>query len=206
MLNSNGQDNAFPDRGFGRIVNLSLAILVCAVYLFFAPGLGAQQARASEYEVKAAYLFNFAKFVDWPTDISESKATPFTICVLGKNPFGAALNTTIAGETVGGHNVAVKEIASPQEAAGCRMLYISSSEERRLSAVVSGLGTLPILTVSEIPQFSEHGGMIEFVMEGNRVRFEANPAAAAAAGLSLSSSLLRVATKVHRDLRPGDEP
>lgn len=206
MLNSNGQDNAFPERGFAAIAIFSWAILVCTVSLFFPTRLAGQQAKASEYEIKAAYLFDFAKFVAWPADISKSKATPFTICVLGKNPFGGVLNATIAGETIGGQSVAAREIASLQEAAGCRIVYIGSSEERRLSALVSELGNLPILTVSEIPQFTEHGGMIQFVMEGNRVRFEANPAAAQAVGLNMSSALLRVATKVHRDLRPGEEP
>lgn len=178
--------------------------LVCAASLFSASGLQGQQAKASEYEIKAAYLLNFAKFVEWPADISKSKAEPFIICILGKDPFGAVLDRTINGETVGGQTVSAREITGPQEAVGCRVVYISSSEESRLNAVVSGLGKSAVLTVSDIPQFSQHGGMIQFVMEGNRVRFEANPAAAQAVGLSLSSTLLKVAINVYRETRPGD--
>jgi hypothetical protein len=176
---------------------------VCAVWLFSTPNLKGEQSRASEYEVKAVYLLNFAKFVDWPADTTKSKAAPFTICVLGKNPFGPLLNETIKGETIAGQTVAAKEVASPQDAAGCQILYISSSEETRMDAIVSGLGRMAILTVSDVPQFSPHGGMIQFVMEGNRVRFEANLDATQAAGLNVSSSLLKVAKSVYRSPRPG---
>lgn len=167
-------------------------------------GMIGQQPRASEYEIKAVYLLNFAKFVDWPVDATKSKTDPFTICVLGKNPFGPFLVETVRGETIAGQTVMEKDIGGAQDAPGCRILYISSSEEGRLDAIVSGLGKMAILTVSDMPQFSQHGGMIQFVMEGNKVRFEANLGAAQAVGLSMSSSLLKVATSVYRSPRPGD--
>jgi hypothetical protein len=174
------------------------------VSLLSASIVESQQARVSEYDVKAVYLYNFAKFVDWPVSAMKSKGDPFTICVLGKDPFGSILDVTIAGETIGGRRVAAKRVSDPPEVSGCQILYISSSEESRLNTIFGYLDKSATLTVSDIPQFSQHGGMIEFVLQGSRVRFDVNLAAAQQAGLNLSSELLKVATNVRRDARPGE--
>lgn len=165
-----------------------------AALLVNAPALG-QSRRVQEPELKAAYLYNFGKFVRWP---AQAPGGDFTICVLGRDPFGEVLERTIEGETIAGAKLATKRIIAVREAVGCRVLFISSSEEGRASRVLESLAGAPVLTVSDIEGFSDRGGMIEFVNEGARVRFRINLEAAEAAGLNLSSELLRVATSVRR--------
>jgi hypothetical protein len=166
--------------------------------------LCAQQAKPGEYAVKAAYLYNFARFVDWPPGAAAPRESSFSICVLGQDPFGQALNTVLAGEAVDGKPVVARRIYRPQEAAGCRILFISASEEDRLKDILAALANSSVLTVSDIPQFSRRGGMIEFVLDGKKVRFEVNLTATQDAGLNLSSELLKVAMNVRRNSQPGD--
>jgi hypothetical protein len=160
--------------------------------------LGAQNAKPREYQVKAAYLVNFAKFAGWPKSVLHS-AEAFPICILGNDPFGPDLNAALAGEAIDGLPLRAIRITSAEEVTGCRVLFISSSKEKQLKTILADLDNSGVLTVSDIPQFASRGGMIEFVLEGNRVRFEINLDAVARAGLSLSSELLRVAAVVRRD-------
>jgi hypothetical protein len=150
--------------------------------------------KPGEYEVKAAYLYNFGKFIRWPD--GAGKDDSFPICVLGHDPFGAILDSTLAGESIGGKRATAMRLARAQDADGCRILFISSSENKRLGEDLVAVGNATVLTVSDIPQFCQRGGMIQFVLQGDRVRFEVNLAAAQHAGLSLSSELLKVATTV----------
>jgi hypothetical protein len=162
----------------------------------------AQRSNASEYEVKAAYLYDFGKFVSWPPKVAA--ADDFPICVLGEDPFGATFDSTIAGETINGKKVVVNRIARPQEAVSCRIVFISASEENQLKETLATLDKTSVLTVSDIPQFTRRGGMIQFVIDANRVRFEVNVTNAERAGLTLSSQLLKVAINVRRDSQTGD--
>ena len=157
------------------------------------PVVEAQQVRPTEAQLKAAFLFNFGKYVTWPGIASES----FSICVLGRDPFGSALDSIVAGETLGGKPAAVRRIRGAQEASSCQIVFISSSEEARLQSTLATLARSgSALTVSDLPDFAQQGGMIQFVEEGNRVRFIVNLAAARRAGLVLSSELLKVAKVV----------
>jgi hypothetical protein len=180
-------------RGMTRVLAIAVVSAGCAMALTSA--VPAEQA--TEYQVKAAYLFNFAKFVTWPT-AAERTDPSFTVCVLGRDPFGSALQTTVSGEKIRGKPVVLKRVATAKEASGCRILFISSSEEPKLKRVLSEMdpGTL---TVSDMPHFVDNGGMIQFVPEGKRVRFEVNLTAAEKSGLALSSELLKVATNVRRE-------
>jgi hypothetical protein len=164
------------------------------------PLLQAQAPKANEFQLKAAYLFNFGRFVQWP---DPGATETFEICVLGSDPFGSALDTTLAGGTIAGKNVTAKRIARPQDVNSCRVLYISSSEEGRLKEDLQALDKVRVLTVSDIPRFSDRGGMIGFVSEGDRIRFDVNLDSAAGAGLTLSSELLKVATNVKKSSRLG---
>lgn len=181
-------------------------LLLLAVALFWTtpgrPGLEAEDSNPTEYEVKAAYLYNFGRFVEWPK--VKSNNGPFTVCVLGHDPFGAALDSTLAGETLHGSKVVAKRISTAQEAANCRILFISSSEAAQLKDILTTLNKASILTVSDIPQFARHGGIVEFILDGNKVRFDVNLAAAERASLALSSQLLKVALHVRRTALPGD--
>jgi hypothetical protein len=166
--------------------------------LLYAPGAQAQAPKPTEYQVKAAYLSNFGRFVEWPAGGAPAPDQPFNVCVLGQDPFGPALDSALAGEAINGAALAAKRIPKGQDAAMCRILFISSSEESDLKAILAALDKASIVTVSDFPQFVKRGGMIQFVMDGNRVRFEVNLAAVQHAGLNLSSELLKVAIAVRR--------
>jgi hypothetical protein len=179
------------------------AILVVLV-LLFVPVLQAQQPKVSEYQVEATYLYNFGRFVKWPSSATVAKADAFSICVLGQDPFGPALDSTLAGETLEGKSLKVKRISTPRDAGECRILFISSTEENHLKEILATLDESCILTVSDMPAFSRRGGMIQFVLEGDKVRFEINLTKAETAKLTLSSELLKVATAVRKNGPPGD--
>lgn len=165
--------------------------------------VNAQKSNPTEYEVKAAYLFNFGRFVEWPARVTTAGEV-FSICVLGEDPFGASFDATIAGESINGKRVVIKRITKPQDATDCRILFISSSEESRLKEILAMLDKASVLTVSDISQFTRRGGMIRFVTEANRVRFEVNLTNAEHAALTLSSQLLKVAVSVRRSSQAGD--
>jgi hypothetical protein len=172
--------------------------------LLAVPCLRAQGSKPTDYDVKAVYLYNFGRFVEWPANGTAAKNDSFTICVLGEDPFGPALYSTFARESIDGKGVVTKRVASSKDAVNCQILFISSSENKQVNKIIGSLDKAAVLTVSDMPQFSQHGGMIQFVLEGKRVRFEVNLTAAQNVGLSLSSELLKVATTVKRNPSPGD--
>jgi hypothetical protein len=172
--------------------------LTCVLLLSFLVNARAPanpENKPTQYEVEAAYLFNFGKFVGWP---STHASAPFVICVLGDDPFGPILDRTIAGETFDGRSVQDKRIAHPQDATACSILYISSSESARLTKILSAIQEAPVLTVSDIPDFVQQGGMIQFVLRDGSVRFAVNLAPTQRNGLMMSSELLKVAVQVVR--------
>jgi hypothetical protein len=169
-----------------------------AVLMAVAQAAPPQTAKPTEYQVKAAYLANFVKFVEWPAGAIASPDEPFNICVLGADPFGPALDAALSGESVDRHPLAARRLANAREATGCRLLFIAGDAgevKRGLDAVEK----TSVLTVSDYSQFLKRGGMIQFVLDGNKVRFEVNLAAAKNAGLTLSSELLKVAAAVRRE-------
>lgn len=168
------------------------------------PHLSSQQPKPNEYQVKAAYLYNFGRFVKWPTKAAANNDGTFTICLLGQDPFGPVLDSTLAGESIDGKPLVIRRLTKPQEAADCRILFINSTEQKHLRDILVSLDKEAILTVSDMPDFSRRGGMIQFVLEGERVRFEVNLASAENASLTLSSELLKVATLVRKNDRSGD--
>jgi hypothetical protein len=185
-----------------RVRRHPIAVIVILALLHI-PVLQGQQPRASEYQVKATYLYNFGRFVQWPPNAAAAKGDSFSICVLGQDPFGATLDSTVAGETLDGKPLAVKRISTARNAAECRILFISSTEENHLKGILLALDESGILTVSDMPAFSRRGGMIQFVLEGDKVRFEINLTRVETAKLTLSSELLKVATTVRRNARAG---
>ena len=180
-----------------------LTAIIVMWALLHIPVLQAQQPKVSEYQVKATYLYNFGRFVQWPPNATARKSDSFSICVLGQDPFGPSLDSTVAGETLDGKPLAAKRISTPRDAGECRILFISLTEENHLKEILMALDESGILTVSDMPAFSRRGGMIQFVLEGDKVRFEINLAKAETAKLTLSSELLKVATTVRRNARQG---
>ena len=156
----------------------------------------AQDTASNEYQVKAAYLFNFAKFVEWPTGAFRSPTSPLVICVLGLNPFGSDLEGSIAGKTVGGHRLKISNLPHGLDASSCQIVFIASSEKGQMREILQSLTGASVLTVGDTSGFTDDGGMINFVLEGDRVRFEANVDAADHAHLRLSARLLTVAKLV----------
>jgi YfiR/HmsC-like len=158
---------------------------------------GSAQEPASEYQIKAAFLFNFAKFVDWPPEAFSDANSPIVIGVLGKNVFGHYLADTIRDKTVDNRHFEFKEFTSVNYITNCQILFISPSVKDSLPAIVKGLRNASILTVSETDQFIKAGGMINFTIEDNKIHFQISDEAARKAGLKISSKLLSLATRSH---------
>lgn len=156
-------------------------------------GLAAQTPRPTEYQVKAVFLFNFAQFVDWPPDAVADSQAPLVIGVLGENPFGDLLDAAVRGEHRGARSFVVRRYQRVDDIKSCDILFINLPEGDRPEAVLAELKRRPILTVSDADGFAEHGGMIGFVTDRNRIRLKINLGAAQAAHLTISSKLLRVA-------------
>jgi hypothetical protein len=155
------------------------------------PAAAAQSA--TEYQVKAAFLFNFAKFVEWPADAFPNADTPLQICVLGQDPFGGDFEQVIEDKTVNGHRLEVAHPDGVPQARACQILFVASSEKQRVRDILQGLAGASVLTVGDTPGFAQMGGVINFVLDENRVRFEINLKAAERAHLKLSARLLTVA-------------
>ena len=154
---------------------------------------GAQAKAPLEYAVKAAFLYNFTKFVEWPPDALDEKDTLLQICVIGESPFGDELENTLEGKKVDGKSVTIAYAQSVKEALSYDVVFIAQSEESNLDRILKKLTTEAILTVSDIDDFAERGGTIGFFVEDNRIRFEINVDAAEETGLQISSKLLRLA-------------
>jgi hypothetical protein len=164
---------------------------------FFATADGDLYAqRPTEYEVKAAFLYNFAKFVEWPTSYFTDSSEAVVIGILGKYPFGSDLEKTIQGKTVRGRRLIIKRFNRLQTYQDCHILFISSSEDRYLKFIFDKLKNRPVLSIGEMDGFLENGGIINFMMQENKVRFQINIDAARDAGLKISSRLIRVSINV----------
>jgi hypothetical protein len=151
---------------------------------------GSTERPAAEYEVKAAFLYNFAKFVAWPAG---SGGNEFVITILGEDPFGSALDEALAGKEVERRRVVVHRASRLEDLGRTQILFISDSERSRLPVVLKQVEGLGVLTVGEMDRFAEQGGVIHFRTEDRRVRLVVNTAAAERAGLRISSELLKLA-------------
>jgi YfiR/HmsC-like len=159
-------------------------------------GAAADSTPPLEYQVKAAFLLNFTKFVEWPQTESSS-SQPFSICLVGDDPFQGALERTVEGETVNGRKLSVQRLSSAQAIPPTCQIVFAGAQEKGFSRALTTLGS-GILTVGEGDHFLKEGGMIAFVLENRRVRFDVNQHAAVAAGLKVSSKLLNVARSVEK--------
>ncbi len=162
--------------------------------LQFIPLAVSQDKKPQEYQVKAVYLYNFAKFISWPSRASNSEVFP--ICIFGQDPFGQVLDSIVAGEKINGQGLVVRRLTSTSQIAPCRIVFISQTESGRVKEIVNVSEKNAVATVSDIEGFATRGGMIQFVLEDNRVRFEVNLDAVKNAGLVFSSQLLKVATTI----------
>jgi hypothetical protein len=190
-----------PRRRRNAIVCFSLLLSLLSLI----PVCSAQQTHPTVFQVESAYLYNLGKFVKWPPDRVASSDS-LQICVLGQDPFGATLDSTVAGEKIDGRDVTVRRLSTMEAASPCDILFISASDVAHLGNVLAIARRSGALTVSDIPHFAERGGTIGFVLQQGRIRFEVNRAAAAQAHLTLSSELLKVASRVINKSPRNGEP
>ena len=169
------------------------ALLVALLSVAVAPLKAQAPALVQEYPLKAAFLFNFVKFVEWPASAFTGERTPMTICVFGNDPFGGALDEVVQGERVGERGLAVQHPDGLDDLEACHVLFVSSSEKGRLGEVLAEVQGAPVLTVGDTDGFLRAGGVINFVLEGSKVRFLINQEAAERSGLRISSKLMRLA-------------
>lgn len=177
-----------------------LIALGCAALVSLA-GAGSGRAAgvsAKEYEVKAAFIYKTARYVEWPQYVFEKPDSPIVIGVLGKDPFGSILDKTVAEKTMDGRPFSISRFKSPEEARNCHILFVSSSEIGNLRQIREALKDGPILTFGDTPGFVDRGGMINFVAgeDESKIQFEANNKAAGKANLKISSKLLKLAVRV----------
>jgi hypothetical protein len=173
-------------------------VLLGVLFLVGRPSCNAGPEVAKEYQVKAAFLYSFTKFVEWPASRFSDNASPIVIAVLGRNPFGDELDAIVRDRKVNGRGLVVKVVDSADEAAAAHLLFIGADEEDRLSGKMEVLQKAGVLTVGESPRFIASGGIINFTLATDKVRFQINPQAGEQAGLKLSAQLLKLATIVHR--------
>ena len=171
---------------------LAMPMMICVLLA----SASAQDAPVSEYQVKAAYLYNFAKFVEWPPGSFASASANFQVCILGSDPFGDELRNLTRDKAVNSRQFEVRDVVDPQQGKTCQILFIASSAQKHLRQILNVLLGTSVLTVGENEGFAERGGMINFFLQNGRVKFEVNPKAAEQAGLKVSSKLLSVAKVV----------
>ena len=153
----------------------------------------AQTTSAREYEIKAAFLLNFSRFVEWPSDAFNGLEASLVIGVLGDDPFGAILDGVMKDEKNGAHPVVVERYRNADEVRNCHILFINYEQPEQLEKAFETLKGRSVLTVGDTQGFARRGGMIRFMMVNNKIRLRINPEAAQAAGLVLSSKLLKMA-------------
>jgi hypothetical protein len=168
-------------------------LLFYLIQALFFPGTASsgEPRKPTEYEVKAAYIYNFAKFVEWPARFKD-RSDLIHVCIIGDDPFGPSL-AAIEGKPVGECKIGVRRITSLQQSGGCEMLFIAASEEGELDGILEAVKNSPILTIGDTRGFTQQGVMINFYMENSKVLFEINPKTAMRSGLRVSSNLLRIA-------------
>lgn len=185
-----GKDEGLCWKSFLRILTTLLIILMAGSAVVQAQGRG-------EYQIKAAYLYNFAKFVEWPSAAFSEPSDPFRICILGDSPFDPDIERALSGRRIQNHAVRVIYPDNTAQCRKCHVLYVSPSESGHMKAIVADLHSSAVLTVADTPGFINAGGMIRFFVEEDSVRFEMNPLPANQSGLKVSSKLL-VLGKKHR--------
>jgi hypothetical protein len=180
---------------------LGRARIAIACALIAGGWLAANPARAGttslEYAVKATYLYKFAPFVAWPARVFPSPASPFAICVAGADPFGTLLDDVVKGQKLDDHPIVVRRISGGEGAVNCQILFIGHIEPQAAAELFHAVDGQPVITVTDKSR-GVSGGVIEFVMEDGRVRFNIDEGAAAAAGAPISSKLLGLAATVRK--------
>jgi hypothetical protein len=182
--------------GGSRARTIFILIVSCVMTLAaFCQGRATEE-RYGEYDVKAAFIYNFAKFVEWPEKATGAHGNVFQLCVLGEDPFGGALNQ-YQGKPVKEKKLNIRPLKSIRNASECRILFIAASERDRIVSILEAIGDTPVLTVGDVEGYARHGVVINLRLDSGKVRFNINQATARRSGLKISSQLLRLASSVY---------
>jgi hypothetical protein len=184
--------NPTRDPARGRAAKIAAWIVLVAMLISGGAPSFAHGEPPPEYAVKAAFLFNFAKFVEWPGDAYTGPTSPIVIWVLGEDPFGDALGS-LKGKTANGRPIVVRYAATLGELERCHLLFVSASEKANLQKILQTTKGWSILTVGDMNGFAQDGGIINMVKEESRVGIEINLEAAQRSRLKISSKLLALA-------------
>jgi hypothetical protein len=178
-------------RGAGGSVVRAAAILVLVCLGILSASVSFARSTPPEYLIKAAYLYHFAMFVDWPADAFSSRNSPIVIGIVGTDPFGPAIDDTVRDKRIDGRPLVVKRLDWTQDLRQCHILFVADGG--KIGDVVRRVGDLSVLTVGETQDLAKHGAVITFRIEDNRVRFDINVDAAKRSRLTISSKLLSLA-------------
>jgi len=188
-----------PAPAMKRFSHTIRRLAICATLVLLAATPGLVQAEVTkEYQVKAAFLYNFTKFVEWPPARFADAQRPIVIGIVGRNPFGDELAKITGGRKINGRDIVIRLVASEAEVLSADLIFVSVGEEEHLPDLTGTLQQAGILTVGESPRFAAAGGMITFVLERDKIRFQINQAASEQAGLKINAQLLKLAITVQR--------
>jgi hypothetical protein len=179
----------------GRHLLIISLFMVFMLYGFSAAALStkAEKAKYSEYKVKAAFLYNFTKFVEWPAEVFADPSLPISICIVGQDPFGKSIDT-IKDKTVKERKLLIRRYPWVEDLKACNLIFISPSENKNLAGILEKIKDMHMLTVSDMEGFADRGGMIHLNKGKNKIRLEINIDAVKQSGLKVSSKLLNIAT------------
>jgi hypothetical protein len=195
------QNGAGPSSGGNRSAEAdrpifspsSAWVLACLLLFLACPYAFSQSEGNAEYPLKLAFLFNFTKFIEWPADAFPSADAPMEICVVGQDPFGDDLEQSLRRRTVDNRPMAIRRSRPGDDLKGCQIVFVTAEANGQAASIVSRLKNSSVLTVGETKGFAANGGVVNFIVEENKLRFEINLDAAKLTGLSLSSKLLALA-------------
>jgi hypothetical protein len=195
-----GSINSSLDPSLARwIYRRVIVLLWVSLLISWLPRYVHPQSVAEEYQVKAAFLFHFAQFVDWPPGVLNNSDSSLILCIFDDEPRRQDFLSTIEGKAIGARVLHVRQINQPQEVQGCNILFLSRDEAQRQTAVLRSLRGMPVLTVGETDNFLSNGGTIRFHLDEDKIRFDINLDGAESSHLKISSQLLLLATSVTRD-------
>jgi hypothetical protein len=188
-----------------KVLRLIAACVMCATLALPSRAQTVDSSDSSEYLIKAGFTYNFAKLMDWPASTFPQPDSPIVIGILGNDPFGSTLESVLAGKKVNERSFVIKHLKWGTDIKGCNILYVSTSEASHLDEIFHLLKGLPILTIGQMPGFARRGGIVNFVIENDKVRFEVNVEAAKQADISISSRLLTLAKIVPQTAADGSK-
>jgi hypothetical protein len=174
-------------------------VALFAAFFLLLGGVGKKtkaQSAAEEYRVKAAFIFHFAQLVDWPPAKATGTDNSLVLCTLGEDPFQGVLEGTVAGKAIGNRIVRIRHLGEPQDMQACQIVFLGRAQSKRIPMLVANLHNAPVLTVGETAGFLDAGGMIDFLLQDDKLRFEVNLDAAESADLKIGSRLLVLAQRV----------